>query len=430
MSDTSAASVREFRLSPPGLAGFLTPSAGRSVRTSEAGRPAPGVRSAPAGGVPAESVPLKALVITCVALAGAVGAAILSPEALADQQVLAGGLALIPALLLAHYRGWSNVAILLGLGLIGLCAMTIATPYMRIPVPDPFLVIFIIAPYIAIALGAGWFGEVRRYQSELRVTQLQLIQSEKLDSVGRMAAGVAHEVKNPLMMILTGVRVLAKRFPDADDSTRQLLEDMADAVHRADRIIGGLLSYSRERELDCASADLNEVVGGSLLLVKHDLDRARIAVTRDLAPSMPMLTLDRFKIEQVLVNLLTNAVHAMGHDGAMCVRTSVETVRGAVAGAPATSGFRRGDRVAVLRIEDSGPGVPPEHLGKIFDPFFTTKAPGHGTGLGLSVSRQIVDMHGGAIDIANRDEGGARVTITFTLDHPAEAHHETTHSSR
>jgi signal transduction histidine kinase len=379
-----------------------------------------------------ESVPLKALAFSLMALSGAIAAALLWPQALLDQEILSGGLALIPALLLAHYRGWSNVAITLGIGLVGLCALNLLASHVSPLLRGPFLILFVVTPYIAIALGAGWFGEVRRYQAELQTTQLQLIQSEKLDSLGRMAAGVAHEVKNPLMMILTGVKLLSRRLTEADESTRTLLRDMAEAVERADRIIGGLLSYAREHALELSQTDLNGIVDRSLLLVKHELDRARIAVVKELDGSMPLLTLDPFKIEQVFVNVLTNAVHAIERDGEIRVRTSQQVAAGGSGvGRRKSDRFARGERVGVVEIEDSGPGIRPEHLPKIFDPFFTTKPTGQGTGLGLSVSRQIVDLHGGTMEIGNRDDGGgARVTLTFKLEQAGETHGQATHSAR
>ena len=251
----------------------------------------------------------------------------------------------------------------------------------------------------------------------LRSTQLQLIQSEKLDSLGRMAAGVAHEVKNPLMMLLTGVKILSKRLADTDAATRQVLQDMTDAVERTDRIVGGLLDYSRDRKLDIAPADLNTTIDKSLLLVKYEVDKARIEVVKDLAASLPPLRLDAFKIQQVLVNLLTNATHAIERDGEIRISSSLETLgRGTNVGHRKTDRYVPGESVAVVRIEDAGPGVATEHLTKVFDPFFSTKPVGRGTGLGLSVSRQIVEMHGGTLEIGNRDEGGARVTMTLKLE--------------
>jgi signal transduction histidine kinase len=374
--------------------------------------------------LPAVQVPLRALMLSLVALAVAIGAAMVLPEALIDQEVLASGLALIPALLLAHYRGWTIISSLLAAGLVALTILDL-TPWLFGPLfhgASPTL--FIVAPYIAIVLSAGWFGEVRRYQAELKATQLQLIQSEKLDSIGRMAAGIAHEVKNPLMMILTGTKVLSKRLAGADESTRQILQDMTDAVGRADRIIGGLLSYSRDRGVDLAPTDLNATVEESLLLVKHDLNKVRIAIVTDFSPSVPPLQLDVFKMQQVFINVLTNAIHAVGRDGEIRITTSVDTRPGHTPGGPSTTlragrprgGSAAGTRVAVVRIDDSGPGIPKEHLDQLFDPFFTTKPVGLGTGLGLPVCRQIVEMHGGTIDIGNRDGGGARVTITLKLE--------------
>jgi signal transduction histidine kinase len=364
-----------------------------------------------------QPIPVRALALSFLAMTGAVAAAFFWPDSLVDREVLAGGLALVPALLLAQHRQWPNVSVLLASGLVILCAVHISTLYVGSLFTGGFLVLFVVTPYIAIALGAGWFGEVRRYKAELHAAQLQLIQTEKLDSLGRMAAGIAHEVKNPLMVILTGVKILSKR-QHADEQTRMLLQDMADAVGRADKIIGGLLSYSRERDLDLASADLNRVVDSSLRLVKHDFDRARIRLTADLDQTIPMLHLDDFKIQQVLVNVFNNALHATGEDGEIAVRTSLRKLRrGPNVGDRKMDRFKPGEPVAIIEVDDSGPGVKDSDLKKIFDPFFTTKPTGVGTGLGLSISRQIVDMHGGTIEIGNRDGGGARVTVTFKLNH-------------
>ena len=139
-------------------------------------------------------------------------------------------------------------------------------------------------------------------------------------------------------------------------------------------------------------------------------------VSLQLDPDLPTIALDEFKIQQVLVNVFSNAIQAMGDGGELAVRTQrrVLTLGGRV-------GYRKSDRfvpderVVAVEIDDSGPGVPADHLTKISDPFFTTKPTGVGTGLGLSVSRQIIEMHNGTIDIENRETGGARVTIMFRL---------------
>jgi signal transduction histidine kinase len=375
-------------------------------------------------------VPVKALALSVLAMAAAIGAAYLWPEVLGEREVLASILAVFPALLVAHYRGWRLVSVLLAVGIVGLCFLHFTELFVGAMFQNS-LVLFVVTPYIAIALGAGWFGEVRRYQTQLQSTQLQLIQSEKLDSLGRMAAGIAHEVKNPLMMLLTGVKILSKRLADADEDTRVLLQDMADAVARADRIIGGLLSYSRNRDLDTAIVDLNATIDQSLVLVKHEIDKRHIRVVKDLAEALPPVKLDEFKMQQVFVNLITNALHAMGDDGELRLRTCVETMmRGNGIERRAMDRYAQGERVVVAHIEDSGPGIPREHLERVFDPFFTTKPTGVGTGLGLSVSRQIVEMHGGTIDIGNRETGGARVTTIFKLASTDENNEKTANTAR
>jgi len=199
------------------------------------------------------------------------------------------------------------------------------------------------------------------------------------------------------MTLLTGVHYLMQHVPTTDEGVKTLLEDMHDAVKRADAVIMGLLDFSAPRELVLAPADLNTVVQRSAGMVKHEVTRARVTLDLALGTDLPPLALDVFKLQQVLVNVLTNAAHATPPGGRITARTYCR------------------DSVTILEVDDTGSGIPKEALGKLFDPFFTTKPAGKGTGLGLAVARQIVEMHGASIDIGNRPEGGARVTIAFTV---------------
>lgn len=258
-------------------------------------------------------------------------------------------------------------------------------------------------------------ASLRRSHEELQAVQLQLIQAAKMESVGRMAAGVAHEVKNPLAIILMGIAYLSKQLPNGDPTLGMVLNDMEGAVRRADTVIRGLLDFSAPGELHLSAEDLNAVIEQSLLLVKHDLDKAHVTAVRELAPSLPPLKLDGSKIQQALINLFTNAVHAMPNGGTLTVRTGIKPVA-EVGRALASRNPGRaftGATVIVAEVEDTGTGIPEDKLPKIFDPFFTTKATGKGTGLGLTVTNKIVELHGGVLDIRNRAEGGVRATLVF-----------------
>lgn len=260
-------------------------------------------------------------------------------------------------------------------------------------------------------------GSLRKSGADLLVFQEALIEAEKMESVGRLAAGVAHEVKNPLMTLLTGVKFLSMHLGSRDEKISGLLTDMADAVARADTVIKGLLDFAAPRKLDLTSNDLNAIVERSLDMMKHEIAKGQIAVVSELAPDIPPLLLDPFKLQQVLLNLVTNAVHATPPGGRITVRTFVHAR--AEVGVPADGnvGPRRTiDMPSVfLEVDDTGTGIALHAETKIFDPFFTTKPAGQGTGLGLSVSRQIVHMHGGELDIRNRSGGGVRATIVFKL---------------
>jgi PAS domain S-box-containing protein len=257
---------------------------------------------------------------------------------------------------------------------------------------------------------------LRKSHEELKSTQLQLIQSGKLESVGRLAAGVAHEVKNPLAMIMAGTEyLLALPASAGGPAVEPVLRDIRSAVERGSAVIGGLLNYAAAAELKPSEADLNVVIEQSLLLVQHALKSGRVRVEKELASGLPPLTIDVHKIEQVFINLLINAIDAMPDGGTLTIRTRRKQLS---AGDPSvghrrTDPLRVGESVVLASFEDTGPGIPAENLTHIFEPFFTTKPTGRGTGLGLAVSRTIVGLHGGTIWMSNRPEGGAAATVVL-----------------
>lgn len=381
-------------------------------------------------------VPPRALAFSGAALVVAVAGALFFKDAVAEYGFLVWLLAIIPAFLLCHYRGWHRITAVLGSAMALLSLGYVVSVLAGWQLLEWPVFVFIVATYVGLALGWGWFGEVRQVaevqqetQQELRLThahlrksyadlqlaQWKLIEAEKLEAVGQLAAGVAHEVKNPLMTMLTGTRYLAEYVKFEDENVRVLLDDMLEAVDRADSVITGLLDFSAPRDLDPRPTNLNELVERSAKMVKHELNKAHVSIHLDLARRLPLLPLDGFKIQQVLVNVFTNAAHATPNGGHIFARTyRTDSV---VLGAQSEAGgvLESGRDMVVLEVDDTGIGIAPEQLSKLYDPFFTTKPTGEGTGLGLAVTRQIVDMHGGKIDIRNRDEGGARVTVVFNV---------------
>jgi PAS domain S-box-containing protein len=258
------------------------------------------------------------------------------------------------------------------------------------------------------------FVNITKTHEALKSAQLQVIQTEKMESVGRLAAGVAHEVKNPLAIILSGIDYLAER-EKGDRIRDEVLREMEQAVHRADRILAGLLDFSVPRSLEPRSENLNAVIEQALLLVKHELDRSRVTVVRELATELPPAWVDQRKVEQVFINVFLNAVQAMPSGGVLTVKTWVRPAAepGFAVGSRTSKLVRKGGRFVVAEIDDTGSGIPPDQLRKVFEPFFTTKPTKKGTGLGLTVAKAIVEMHGGTLTIANRARGGVQVLITL-----------------
>jgi len=264
--------------------------------------------------------------------------------------------------------------------------------------------------------------KLQQSMRELQQTQMQLIQQEKMESVGRLAAGVAHEVKNPLAVIQLGTDFLADQLRE-NPICYETVMDMADAVHRADTVIKGLLNFSRSEELELLPTSLESLVAESLILVRHELTTRQIVVQTEWAPELPTLNLDRNKIKQVLINLFMNACHAIGQTGEITVLASLHTLtdQDLTRYGSCNGLLRAGDRVVRAVVQDTGSGIEEKVSSKLFDPFFTTKPIGLGTGLGLSVTRKILELHQAVIGLQNRgDRTGAEAIMLFKINQTEE----------
>lgn len=252
-------------------------------------------------------------------------------------------------------------------------------------------------------------------EGRLKAAQLHLIQAEKMETVGRLAAGVAHEIKNPLAIIQMAVDCLLRRPDCRVGELVDVVHDAEHAVQRAFRITNQLLSFAAPADLARRPEDFHVVLRTALSMVQHEVKRRGLTVETRLADDLPDLLLDRTAMEQAVVNLLTNAAQATPPGGRLIVttRTRVLDIPGNGVGRRATDHFRLGQRVVICEIEDTGAGIAPEHLPRLFDPFFTTKPQGEGTGLGLGIVRNILELHGGRIELENRAEGGAKATLTL-----------------
>lgn len=263
--------------------------------------------------------------------------------------------------------------------------------------------------------------ELVKTNEDLQRAHEQLIQAEKMESVGRLASGVAHEVKNPLAMIGMGLELLARRIPEEDDAGRETIERMKRGIERANRIVRGLVDFSSARQFKLEPARPNHVFRDALSLVEYQLKKENVKVVEEFGKNLPMVEVDLPKLEQVLVNLLINAQQAMEKGGRITVRT-YETRLSDIKrdqGLRTSRHLRMNDHVVCLEVEDTGPGIPEENLKKLYDPFFTTKPTGVGTGLGLSVSRKIVELHQGRLELFNREDGLgaiARITLNACAD--------------
>lgn len=233
----------------------------------------------------------------------------------------------------------------------------------------------------------------------IAATRARLAQSEKLATLGQLATAIAHEVRNPLAVIRSAAQGIAETAPAADAATRRACGFITDEIDRLSSVVTSLLAFARPPQLQPRTVAVPELLERAATLAREELDARAVRFVRDAAADLPALRGDPDLVCQVLLGLLSNGAEAAGAGGE--VRLEARATGGRVE----------------LAVADSGPGVPPELRERVFEPFFTTRA--RGTGLGLAVARQIVEAHGGQIEVGERPGGGARFTIRMPAAGPA-----------
>jgi PAS domain S-box-containing protein len=242
--------------------------------------------------------------------------------------------------------------------------------------------------------------ERKRAEEELRAQREALHLTEKLAAIGELMAGVAHELNNPLAVVLGQASLLQRQIDPGPGSER--IEKIARAAERCARIVKNFLAISRQQPPTRQSVDLIRVIEETTEVLAHSLRMDGVEVKLSLARDLPAVSGDPHQLQQVLLNLLSNAHHAL-REAPPPRRIEISTAHDA------------GSARIVLSVADTGPGIAPETRGRIFDPFFTTKPPGKGTGLGLSLCRSIVTAHDGSIELETPRDGGARFWIALPV---------------
>ncbi|MDA8123464.1 MAG: ATP-binding protein [Deltaproteobacteria bacterium] len=229
----------------------------------------------------------------------------------------------------------------------------------------------------------------------------QLARADRLASLGEMAAGIAHEIKNPLAGIYGAAQVLSREFPEGDPK-REILDEMMSLMKRLDQTLRDLLNFSRYTEPQFSPVNVNEVIEKVLFLVKQIPEGKRASVDREFDPGMPEIEADPEQIKQVFLNLVLNALQARPEGCVLTIRTHSEIPT-------EVPDVKIRNRFVVATVSDNGPGIAADRIGKIFQPFFTTKE--SGTGLGLSMTRKILDLHDGWITVASEEGKGATFSV-------------------
>ncbi|MFW8600726.1 HDOD domain-containing protein [Desulfobacterota bacterium M19] len=236
---------------------------------------------------------------------------------------------------------------------------------------------------------------------KLEEHQRQLFNTHRLATVGRLAAGAAHEINNPLTIISLNLQIMQRLLvKQPDDELRHRLEVIADQERRISKIIGDLMGFARPNEPKFTSAQVRECMDLVLGVLGDRVSISKIEIVNNIPADLPPVFVDAMQIEQVFMNLLINAIHAMPKGGRLELRGGVD-----------------GHERVVIAVMDNGVGISRENLGKIFDPFFTTKRQGEGTGLGLAVCHSIIEHNGGVLQVESVEGEGSTFSVRLPIDH-------------
>lgn len=272
-------------------------------------------------------------------------------------------------------------------------------------------IVLIVIAISVVAMAAATFTSfslsrnLEHSDKEYAALSLQFSQVEKMATVGRLAAGIAHEINNPLQMITNQAGWVGELLPDEDPALvknlgeyQQAVEQIKHHVRRAGTITHRLLGFSRKISTQRESVQINDLIEETTSFVEREAGYNNINIVKELAENLPVTMTDGPQLQQVFLNLINNAIDAVGQGGEVFITTRLMSP----------------DRM-VVEFADTGPGIPLENIKHIFDPFFTTKDPGKGTGLGLYISYDIIKKLGGSITAANRKSGGAVFTIVLPV---------------
>jgi two-component system NtrC family sensor kinase len=255
--------------------------------------------------------------------------------------------------------------------------------------------------------------KVEKRTQELRIAEAETARTEKLASVGLLAAGIAHELNNPLTGVLTFTTLLRKKMPEGSADAEDL-DLVIRETKRCAAIIRRLLDFAREKTPEKKFADLNQVIEDTARIIERPASFRDIEIAMDLDQNLPPVWVDADLIKQVIMNILVNAQHAIEHEGSITVRSR------RLPEAKSPEPGKEPVPMAEISIIDTGCGIPEKNLKRIFDPFFTSKDVGKGTGLGLSVSHGIVRAHGGTIEVDSTVGKGSTFRVYLPLKPPSE----------
>jgi len=253
-------------------------------------------------------------------------------------------------------------------------------------------------------------GAVMYFKDLTQVEQLEERERlrDRLASLGEMAAGIAHELKNPLAGIEVMAGLLRRQVPDSENA-QLLVADILSEAKLANAIVVEMLEFVRPVRLQVAHTDMTDMLQQSVTMAESKTNRGDVAVTIEMEEDLPMIEADHHQLSQVFTNLLTNAFEALDGRG----KISISCVTGAIDDDPAFAGLQPPTPTVIVEVADDGPGLPHDAMDKIFDPFFTTKP--QGSGLGLAIVRKIVNAHDGRIDVSSVPGAGTRFRVTLPV---------------